>query len=203
MRTYISVRRGFAPIIPIVAIVVVLAGAVWFASSRDTSDSDAMMDKPKDVMMDKPADAMMEKPKDVMMDKPADSMMDKPADAMMDKPKDTMMDKPAGSMMIQKGGYVAYSADKLAFAEKGKVVLFFHAPWCPYCRTADTNLNKELSAIPSDLLILKTDYDSMTALKQKYGVTYQHTFVQVDASGNQIAKWSGSEKLSDIVANLK
>lgn len=106
-------------------------------------------------------------------------------------------------LILQKGGYESYSVDKLSFAENGNVVLFFHASWCPYCRGTDTDLTKNISSIPSDLLILKTDYDTQTTLKQKYGVTYQHTFVQVDPQGNQIAKWSGSETLEDIVSKIK
>lgn len=105
--------------------------------------------------------------------------------------------------MMQKGGYESYSPEKLTFAENGNVVLFFHASWCPYCRTAEADINKNTSSIPSDLLILKTDYDTQTALKQKYGVTVQHTFVQVDKDGNQITKWIGSESLAEIVSKVK
>ena len=105
--------------------------------------------------------------------------------------------------MMQKSGYEPYAADKIAFAKTGKVVLFFHAPWCPYCRSADADITKNLSAIPSGLLVLKTDYDSSVDLKKKYGVTYQHTFVQVDEKGNMITKWSGSSTLADLVSHLK
>ncbi len=81
-------------------------------------------------------------------------------------------------------------------------MLFFYASWCPYCRSAENDINKNLSQIPDGVYILKTNYDSEIALRQKYGVTYQHTFVQVDSSGNLIKKWSGSETLSDILANI-
>ena len=37
-----------------------------------------------------------------------------------------------------------------------------------------------------------------TALRQKYGVTYQHTFVKVDKDGNQIKKASGLADLNAI-----
>ena len=39
-------------------------------------------------------------------------------------------------------------------------------------------------------------------LKKKYEVTYQHTFVQVDAQGNMIKKWSGGA-LADIIDETK
>jgi hypothetical protein len=47
------------------------------------------------------------------------------------------------------------------------------------------------------------NYDNSTALKQKYAVTYQHTFVQVDKDGNLIKKWSGSPTLTALVAEVK
>jgi len=100
---------------------------------------------------------------------------------------------------LPKGAYTSYEESRLSYANAGDVVLFFHAPWCPYCRAADNDINARLNEIPDGLLILKTDYDSATALKKKYGVTYQHTFVQVDAQGNMIKKWSSSQTLDAIV----
>ena len=108
--------------------------------------------------------------------------------------------KTEGSMGGER--YTTYSPEKVVEAT-GKILLFFHAPWCPYCRSLDKELNKEISTIPENLLLLKTDYDTETALKQKYGVTYQHTFVQIDNKGNLITKWNGSENLSQILSNIK
>ncbi|MDP2788441.1 MAG: thioredoxin family protein [bacterium] len=101
------------------------------------------------------------------------------------------------------GSYESYAPEKLAFAETGNVVLFFHASWCPSCRALDKNLNENLSNIPTDLKILKVDYDNSKELKQKYGVTTQHTLVQVDKDGNMISKWSGSPTLSSLVTQVK
>jgi len=39
-----------------------------------------------------------------------------------------------------------------------------------------------------------------TGLRKEYGVTTQHTFVQVDPSGAEIAKWTGSEGGAEILA---
>ena len=98
--------------------------------------------------------------------------------------------------------YLDYSAENLA-ASSGKTLIFFHASWCPTCRAADASIVDQLDNIPSGLTILKVDYDKETALKQKYGVRTQHTFVQVDAEGNEIAKWSGSATLASIVAKVQ
>lgn len=106
-------------------------------------------------------------------------------------------------IVLQKGTYEAYSPDKIARAETGDVVLFFHASWCPSCRALSTDIEGSRSDIPAGLTILKLDYDKETALKKKYGVTYQHTLVQVDADGNLIKKWSGGGTLETIVAQVK
>jgi thiol-disulfide isomerase/thioredoxin len=122
---------------------------------------------------------------------------------MMKKDGDEMMKKDEGAMMAKAGTYEAYSPEKLALAEKGKVVLFFRASWCPTCRSLDADIKAHLSAIPEGVTILDVDYDNSTALKQKYGVTMQHTLVQVDAKGTLIAKWTGSPTLAGIVSNIK
>ncbi len=114
----------------------------------------------------------------------------------MEKTDDTMMEKPVGS-------YESYAPSKLARASSGDIVLFFRASWCPSCKAVDADIRSHLEEIPAGLTILDVDYDTETALKQKYGVTYQHTFVQVDTEGKQIAKWSGSPTLSALVSEVK
>jgi thiol-disulfide isomerase/thioredoxin len=106
-------------------------------------------------------------------------------------------------MMAAKGTYEVYSADKLALAQDGKVVLFFKASWCPTCKAVDADIFAHVSAIPSGTHILIVDYDTSAELKKKYGVTYQHTFVQVDAKGAMLKKWSGSPTLASLVAEIK
>ncbi len=101
------------------------------------------------------------------------------------------------------GKYEAYSAEKIARAEDGDVVLFFHASWCPSCRGLNTNIESNTKSIPADVTILKTDYDKETELKKKYGVTYQHTLVQVDKNGNLIKKWSGSGSLDSLLSQIQ
>jgi thiol-disulfide isomerase/thioredoxin len=88
--------------------------------------------------------------------------------------------------------YTDYSPEVLErYQEKGLTVLFFHAGWCPTCRSADTDITKNGNVLPAELTIIKVDYDRERDLKRKYNVTTQHTFVQVDASGNEIKKWIG------------
>lgn len=141
----------------------------------------------------------------------ASSMADKTS--MSDKTsmadKTTMADKTmaptAGSTAaMAKGMYLSYAdyqAKMGMLAGQGsKVVLFFHAPWCPDCRGTDAALNA--SGVPDGLVVVKVDYDSMGELKQKYGITQQHTFVQIDANGALVKKWSGAKDGAAIKSQL-
>lgn len=99
------------------------------------------------------------------------------------------------------GAYISlaeYQAAKASYASS-KVVLFFNATWCSTCKKARSNLEANLSAIPADLAIVLVDFDSETDLRRQYGVTVQHTFVQIDAAGTELAKWSGSLTAAAIV----
>lgn len=133
------------------------------------------------------------------------SVMEKPEGAAMVKPEGAAMVKPEGAAMVAKAGsYEAYSPEKITLASaQGNVVLNFSAPWCPTCRALDRDINANLNNIPSNLTILKVDYDSATALKKKYGVTSQHTMVQVDKDGTLIKKWGGSPTLAAFVAQVQ
>lgn len=79
-----------------------------------------------------------------------------------------------------------------------KVVLFFNANWCSTCKIARDNIQSNLKSIPSDLAIVIVDFDNETDLRKRYGVTIQHTFIQIDKNGNELAKWAGSTTAKDI-----
>jgi thioredoxin 1 len=98
--------------------------------------------------------------------------------------------------------YVEYTQKAYDEAASMKRVLFFAASWCPTCRAADKDFNANLDKIPGDVVILKTDYDTQTALKTKYGITRQHTFVYVNAKGEALKKWSGGAT-AEIIENTK
>ena len=186
-------------VIGIVALVVIVLGAYGYSSNQKES---AMMEKKE--MEEK---AMMEKKEmeeKAMMEKEAmegEKMMEKDG-AMMEEKDGAMMEKKDEAVMA-KGLYAPYEASKLAMAATGKVVLFFKASWCRSCRTLDADIKASLGDIPAGVTILEVDYDKYGDLKQKYGVTTQHTLVQVDKNGNQIAKWSGGSTLEDVLKNLK
>lgn len=96
--------------------------------------------------------------------------------------------------------FIDYTAAALATAQQqGRAVLYFHANWCPVCKVLEPDLRENIGTFPADVTILKVDYDQETALKQQYGVTYQHTFVQVDASGAELKQWSGGDSKASSV----
>lgn len=135
-----------------------------------------------------------------------DAMMNKKMDdsAVMQKEGDAIVkDETVKGTEMMKGSYEAYAPEKLARAETGDVVLFFHASWCPSCRSLNSDIEANMGSIPEGVSILKVDYDKETELKKKYGVTYQHTLVQVDKDGNLIKKWSGSPKLASLVLEIQ
>lgn len=101
------------------------------------------------------------------------------------------------------GVYDIYSPEKLKLSRDHKVILFFKADWCPTCVTADQTLNREFASIPKNIAILKVSYDTELELRKKYGVTVQHTFVQVDEQGNPLTKWLGGSSIGDILDRIK
>jgi thiol-disulfide isomerase/thioredoxin len=80
-----------------------------------------------------------------------------------------------------------------------KVVLFFNASWCSTCKIARDNFQASLDEIPGDMTIVEVDFDDSQDLRTTYGVTIQHTFVQIDDNGEGLKKWSGSMTIDDLV----
>ena len=98
--------------------------------------------------------------------------------------------------------YMDYSPAAYAAAANKKRVLYFYATWCPTCSVANEDFTVNASQIPEDVILFRTDYDKELELKRKYAITYQHTFVQVDASGNETTKWNGGG-IKELLQNLK
>ncbi len=139
------------------------------SQGSDTSTEKAMMDSSVDKMA-----------KDTSVAKVATKM----------ESKDVMMDS---SAKTTRATYIAYTKTAFDAAKDKKRVYFFHAAWCPSCKSADSDLKSNLSKIPAGVAVFKTDYDTESALKKTYGITYQHTFVQVDGVGKEVAKWNGGD----------
>lgn len=182
-------------IIGVIVLAVIVGGI--YASTNSRKDAVMMTDQQKDAA----SDAMLTKENPAAVE--AEALEDK--EAMMkesDIKNETSTAK--SDTMMKAGSYETYSAEKVMLASSTHdVVLFFRASWCPTCRAVDSDIKANLAKIPTSLAILDVNYDNSATLKQKYGVTYQHTFVQVDKDGNLIKKWSGSPTLSALVSQVK
>lgn len=151
---------------------------------------------------------------DVATEQDNASMRDKQASeptveggAMLEKVDDKLMNKDqnqSNDLWAGLGSYQNYSPELVKSEQDAgrTVVLFFHATWCPYCKEADANFKANVDKIPQGVSLLKTDYDSNPDLKKKYGVTYQHTFVQIDSEGNLVSKWTGGD-INNLIKYLK
>lgn len=104
--------------------------------------------------------------------------------------------------------YIEYSKTVLDNAKDKRRVLYFYASWCPICRVGNENFLANADKIPEDVVVIRTNYNDPDTnqeekdLAKKYGITYQHTFVQIDAQGNEVAKWLGGE-IEELLANIK
>ena len=168
-----------------IALAIIIFSYTW-APKREVEDAmklEGMMPKEDQQAVD----AMMKKTEENAAAMEKDEA---PEDAMMKK-DDTMMKK-------EVSGYTMYNASAVsdALAAGRNVILFFHAPWCPTCKAADANFLKETA--PANTVVFKTDYDSNTDLRKKYGVTYQHTFVSLNADGSLKKKMSGADSFSEL-----
>ena len=100
------------------------------------------------------------------------------------------------------GRYADYVDGKNMEHAYKKTILFFHASWCGDCQAFDKVLRE--GPIPAGVQILKVDYDSRQDLRQKYGVTKQSTFVELDDDDDYDHDiWVGYGKEKSIRAILK
>jgi len=171
---------------------VLLLPALALAGCSSSSDAD----KKDDAMMSTSATSSamstssMAPETSAAMDKDAKDGMKK--DSME---KDAMEKDSMEKDSMNKGGeFVTYEQymehSDAAMHHDGRTVLFFDASWCPDCQKLKNALSSEHDVIPADVTVVDVDYDSHNDLRKQYGVTMQHTFVEVDAQGNKVSSWS-------------
>ena len=104
--------------------------------------------------------------------------------------------------------YIEYTPEGYEIHKGERRVLFFFANWCPTCKPADISFRNNAASIPEDVTVIRVNYnDSDTdadekQLANKYAVTYQHTFVQIDEDGTEITKWNGGQ-IEELLENIK
>ena len=206
MNTHRISTRGAGTTSLLVGIAIaVLAAFVLFvvfsSSSSEPINSDGMTSAEVTPMEGTSEEEMMDgtEAREAEMDDGA--MMDDMSE--VEEMNDAMDSMEANEQQSNAGVFTDYDEALLANANSGDVVLFFHASWCPSCRTLENNINENSAAIPSDVTILKLDYDTELELRQKYGVTRQHTLVKVNADGTEIEKLTGlTNSLDQVVSQL-
>jgi len=104
--------------------------------------------------------------------------------------------------------YIEYSKGAYDQAANKRRVLYFYATWCPSCKVANEDFTANPNKIPGGVVVIRTNYNDPNTdqeekdLAKKYGITYQHTFVQIDEQGKELTKWNGG-KTDELVANIK
>jgi thioredoxin 1 len=104
--------------------------------------------------------------------------------------------------------YTPYTNTMFANTTDARRVLFFYASWCPTCQPADASFSNGVETIPDDVMVFRVNYnDPDTDQDEKnvaktYGITYQHTYVQIDSEGKTITKWNGGG-LNELIKNIK
>jgi hypothetical protein len=51
-------------------------------------------------------------------------------------------------------------------------------------------------------MVIVVDYDSAKDLRKKYSITYQHTYVRIDADGKTLLIWNGGG-VDSILSHIK
>jgi thiol-disulfide isomerase/thioredoxin len=130
------------------------------------------------------------------------SSADSQAKATPDQSEDKMT-------VVTKGSrYLPYTQAVYDSAQGKRIVFYFYATWCPSCQVANTEFMASPEKIPEDVLVLRINYNDPDTdqleknLATKYGITYQHTFVQVDSQGRELVKWNGGG-ITELLAKLK
>lgn len=175
-------------IFAVIAVIAIL-GISAYTMSQNSSQSDSMMKK-GEILMPKEETSME-----------STNVMMKKEDSPMGNEKN-MNDQTPGSR------YIHYDQSTLDSISSNRRVLFFYASWCPTCKPADADFTQNLSKIPEDVTVIRVNYNDPETdqeekdLAKKYGITYQHTFVQIDGAEEVVTKWNGGQ-LDELLSNIK
>jgi len=96
--------------------------------------------------------------------------------------------------------YKNYSPENLKNATEQNIILFFHADWCPTCKSFEKKVLTE--TIPEDILILKVNYDKELELRKKYNIVTQTSFVLVDNKWNLVKRWIWWRWIDSIITKI-
>jgi len=178
----------------IIFVIVAVVGFGAYTLFQNSSKSNSMMKKDEAVVQ-KDSQNSMEK-------------TETPEQAAMEKKEGEAMVKKTDDKMMVDSRYLEYSKVALEKAATKRRVLFFYASWCPTCRPADENFKENISKLPEDVTLIRVNYNDPDTdqeekdLAKKYGITYQHTYVQIDGTGKEVTKWNGGQ-INELLSNIK
>ncbi|MDO5083411.1 MAG: thioredoxin family protein [Arachnia propionica] len=116
------------------------------------------------------------------------AMTDGMSPSAMTTPSGAMTGKAMSSSFIT---HEEYESSRERYTDT-TVVLFFNARWCPACRAITEELTTDPGRLPEKTTLVSVDYDEHTELRQRHGVTMQHTFVALDDQGQQVRRWTST-----------
>jgi len=88
--------------------------------------------------------------------------------------------------VADRGTYQVYDAEAVAASDADRIFLSFYATWCPSCRALEADILANASDIPSNVEIYKVDFDTATDLKRQYGITVQHSIIEINRDGEAV-----------------
>ena len=177
-----------------IVLFVLVGGGLLIVNQNSQQSEQAKMEQEKVAMVQREDPFATKTPEQIAMEKADESKM---------------MEKDTNKMMKSNSSrYVEYSKTVLDQSADKRRVLYFYATWCPSCKAANEDFTANPNKIPEDVVVIRTNYNDPDTdleekdLAKKYGITYQHTFVQIDGQGKQITKWNGGDT-DELVANIK
>jgi thiol-disulfide isomerase/thioredoxin len=139
---------------------------------------------------------------------PKEGISLEPTNAMVKKSDNSVNGKKKMDDTVAGSRYVQYSREEAETAAGVRRVLYFYASWCPTCKYADISFTQNVSKVPGDVILIRINYNDPETdqeekdLAKKYGITYQHTFVQIDDTGKEVTRWNGGQ-IDELLSNIK